>query len=260
MTSRDDPYADLVSLYDLEHAEFREDVDLYLKLAEVVGDPVLELGCGTGRVLVPLASAGFRVTGVDRSSAMLDRARSAIDDAGASERATVVNGGMTEGDRAPGGPFGLVIFALNGLHHLASAAEQRAALVSARRALDPRGMLVIDAMNPTPDLLLTFDGRVEHEGTWELADGTRVDRFAARTHSASEQRIETRLWYDLLDQEGRLRRVQTRFPLRYVFCSELELLLEATRFAEWRVYGSYDLDPYRDESDRLLVTAEVTPS
>ena len=74
----DDPYAELPELYDLEHAEFTEDVDLYLRLAEVVGDPILELGCGTGRVLAPLAAAGHRVTGIDRSRAMLDRARATL--------------------------------------------------------------------------------------------------------------------------------------------------------------------------------------
>ncbi len=50
----DDPYALLPELYDLEHAQFSDDIDLYLRLAEVVGDPILELGCGTGRVLRPL--------------------------------------------------------------------------------------------------------------------------------------------------------------------------------------------------------------
>src|SRR5215218_9993165 len=74
----DDPYAEIPELYDLEHAGFSEDVDLYLRLAEVVGDPILELGCGTGRVLGALAAAGNRVTGVDRSGPMLDRARSAL--------------------------------------------------------------------------------------------------------------------------------------------------------------------------------------
>ena len=74
----DDPYAELPELYDLEHAGFTEDIELYLRLAEVVGDPILELGCGTGRVLAPLAAAGHRVTGIDRSRPMLDRARSAL--------------------------------------------------------------------------------------------------------------------------------------------------------------------------------------
>jgi SAM-dependent methyltransferase len=259
-----DPYAELPELYDLEHAGFTEDIDLYLRLAEVVGDPILELGCGTGRVLGPLAAAGHRVTGIDRSRPMLDRARSVLQvQAHAStdaRRVTLVEGSMIEAERAPGGPFGLVIFSLNGLMHLSAMAEQRAALASARRALDPRGMLVIDLLNPTPELLTTLDGRVRHEGLWRKSDGTMVDRFSVRTQDSAEQTIDTELWYDLVDPAGQIRRVRSGFPLRYLVASELALLLELTGFVEWKMYGSYDLDPYDDESDRLIVTAEVTPS
>jgi SAM-dependent methyltransferase len=258
----DDPYAELPELYDLEHAEFAEDIDLYLRLAEVVGDPILELGCGTGRVLAPIAAAGYRITGVDRSRPMLDRARSAFQSHPSTpeERVTLVEGSMTEADRVPGGPFGLVIFSLNGLMHVPAIAGQRAALASARRALDPRGMLVIDALNPTSELLGTFDGRVQHEGSWRKSDGTVVDRFSARTHDSAEQWIDTELWYDLTNPEGHVRRVRSAFPMRYLVASELALLLELTGFAEWKLYGSYDLDPYDDGSDRLIVTAEITPS
>ena len=258
----DDPYAELPELYDLEHAEFTDDIDLYLRLAEVVGDPILELGCGTGRVLAPLAAAGNRITGIDRSRPMLDRASSVLQlDAGAgSQRVTLAEGSMTEAERAPGDPFGLVIFSLNGLMHVSTMAGQRAALASARRALDPRGMLVIDALNPTPEMLATLDGRVQHEGAWRKSDGTIVDRFSARTHDSAEQRIDTALWYDLIDSTGQVRRVRSGFPMRYLVASELVLLLELTGFVEWKLYGSYDLDPYDEGSDRLIVTAEVTPS
>lgn len=255
-----DPYAQLPELYDLEHAHLAEDVDLYLRLAEIVGDPILELGCGTGRVLVPLVAAGHRVTGIDRSAPMLGRARSAIAAAGVADRVTLIEGSMSDADHAPGGPFGLVLATLNGLMHLSSAREQRATLTAARRALDPRGMLVIDALNPHPELLATFDGRVLHEGSWQTADGTWIDRFSSRTHAPVAQRIDTELWYDAVDQHGQLRRVRSQFPMRYMVRSELELLLEVTGFVEWQLYGSYDLDPFEDASERLIVTAEVTPS
>jgi SAM-dependent methyltransferase len=260
----EDAYAELPELYDLEHAGFMEDIELYLRLAEVVGDPILELGCGTGRVLAPLAAAGHRVTGVDRSRPMLDQARSALNgqerDGDIWQRVTLSHGSMTEAEGAPGGPFGLVIFSLNGLMHLSNMAAQRAALTSARRALDPRGMLVIDLLNPTPELLATLDGRVQHDGLWRKSDGTVVDRFSARTLDSAEQRIDTELWYDLTGPAGQIRRVRSGFPLRYVGASELTLLLELSGFVEWKIYGSYDLDPYGDGSDRLIVTAEVTPS
>ena len=258
----EDPYARLPELYDLEHAGFTEDIDLYLRLAEVVGDPILELGCGTGRVLGPLAAAGHRITGIDRSGPMLDRARSTLQEQGGalSRRVTLIEGSMTEADRAPGGPFGLVIISLNGLMHLPTMSEQRAALASGRRALDPRGMFVVDLINPTPDLLMPLDGRVRQEGSWRKADGTMVDRFSARTHDAAAQTIDTELWYDLIDPAGRIERVRSGFPMRYLFASEIALLLELTGFVEWKYYGSYDLDPYDEGSDRLLVAAEVTPS
>ena len=256
----DDPYAPLAELYDLDHAGYADDIELYLRLAEVVGDPILELGSGTGRVLVPLVAAGHRVTGLDRSPAMLDRARAAITATEYVDRITLWEGEMTAADSAPGGPFGLAIFSLNGLLHLASQREQREALTAARRALDPRGMLVIDALNPVPDLLASFDGRVAHEGSWQLPDGSRVDRFAARTHAPAAQRIDTDLWYDIVGAGDALRRMRTSFSMRYLVPSELELLLELTGFVEWKLYGSYDLDPFDDASERLILTAEVTPS
>jgi SAM-dependent methyltransferase len=256
----DDPYHRIPELYDLEHADFAEDLDLYLQLAEVIGDPILELGCGTGRVLLPLARAGHRVTGIDRSAAMLERAQDALAAHDGADRITLFEATMAEADRAPGGPFGLAIFSLNGFMHLAEPGEQRAALQAARRALDPRGMLVIDVMNPSHDILAAFDGRVQHEAAWIRADGSSVDRFSARTHHSVEQRIETDLWYDLVNAAGQLNRVRTSFPMRYVVLSELELLLEITGFVEWKLYGTYDLDPYDSSSERLIVTAEVTPS
>jgi hypothetical protein len=121
-------------------------------------------------------------------------------------------------------------------------------------------MLVIDVLNPNGELLAMFDGRVVHEGQWERPEKVRIDRFSARTHLAAEQRIETELWFDVIERSGALRRVRTGFPMRYLTPSELELLLELVGFVEWKFYGTYDLEPYHDGSERLIVTAEVTPS
>jgi SAM-dependent methyltransferase len=253
-----DPYAALPELYDLEHESFGDDIALYLQLAEIVGDPILELGCGSGRVLIPLAEAGYRVTGLDRSAPMLDRALAKALSGGVQDRVRLAQAEMSAAAGAEGGPFGLVLLSLNGLMHLETPRAQRDALTAARGALDPRGMLIVDAMSPDPALLATFDGRVLHEGTWQRPDGSRVERFAARTHGPATQRIETHLWYDLAAEDGGLRRVSSRFAMRYVTRAELELMLEVSGFVEWQVYGSYELDPYEDGSERLIVTAEVT--
>ncbi len=255
-----DPYAGIAELYDLEHATFEEDVVLYLNLARVVGDPILELGCGSGRLLVPLAEAGHRVTGVDLSPPMLARAEGAVAAAGVGGRVMLHRGSMTKADAAPGGPFGLVIVGLNGLLHLETAAAQREALLAARRALDPRGQLVLDLLHPTPDALRALDQAFAHEGRWTLPTGERVDKFAARRVFPALQRIETELWYDRLGEDGAVRRTATGYPMRYLHRAELELLLEACGYAEWQVYGGYDLEPLDDASERLIVTAEVSAS
>ena len=98
-----DEYASIAEFYDLEHADFDADIDLYRQLAEVVGDPILELGCGSGRVLLPLAAAGYRVTGLDHSRSMLARARMAASREGLAERVSLVAGEMEDAAAAPGG-------------------------------------------------------------------------------------------------------------------------------------------------------------
>lgn len=256
----DDPYEHIAELYDLEHASLRADIDLLLSFADIVGDPILEMGCGSGRILVPLAKAGFDVTGIDRSATMLGRASDAARDAGVSERVTLAELDMANADQAPGGPFGLVIFSLNGLMHLTTAARQLAALRAAFAALDPKGQLIIDTLNPTPQHLSQLEAGQVLEGSWVRPDGSTVDKWSHRQLQPASQLIDTILWYERISRDGRTTRTRAQFSLRYVHASELELMLTLAGFSETRLYGSYDLDPYDDDSERLFVTAEATPS
>lgn len=256
---RPDVYAGIPELYDLEHRDFIDDVDLYRQFAYATGDPVLELACGTGRVLAPLAAAGHRVTGTDRSEPMLGRARVALARVPDAPPFQLVVGDMTEAAAAPGGPFGLVIIALNGLLHATTSEEQRRVLVAARQACDPRGQLIVDVLNPTPQHLAALGGTAL-DGTWELGDGTLVMKSSDRRVSPSEQTIATTIWYDLVAPDGMMRRQTTAFNLRYVTPAELLLMLELSGWVDFEVYGSYDLDPLTDESERLIVTAQRTPS
>lgn len=255
-----DPYAEIAELYDLEHNEFRGDLAFYLHSITAVGDPVLELGCGSGRLLRPIADAGYRVTGLDQSVPMLSRAQLSLRGARQRRHVTLFEGSMKEAESAPGGPFGVVIFSLNGLLHLTTQADQRQALASARRAMDPRGQLLIDVLNPTLETLRSYDQGIIHEGTWARGDGVLVDKFSARRVLTADQIIHSRIWYDLISPDGMVRRVATEFELRYLHRHELELMLELTGFAEWQVYGSYELDPYDDSSNRLIFAAEVSPA
>lgn len=252
-----DPYQDIAALYDLEHDEFDLDTQMYLQFAETVGDPILELACGTGRILAALSNASFQVTGADKSQAMLNRARARLATANSPEPVPLHQAEMADAAGLPGGPFGVVIIALDGLLHLLSQADQLAALQSAHRALDPRGLLLLDMFHATPRRLSEIEQGIRHDGTW-LFDGVQVDKFSARTVFPAEQHLATNLWYDRLADDGIVRRTATSFTQRYITPGEMALLLPAAGFPEWHFYGDYELSPFDDDSDRLIVAAEVT--
>jgi len=251
-----DPYQEIASFYDLEHDQFSDDLALIRQLVEMVGDPVLELGCGTGRVLQSLESLDMRLCGVDSSPVMLDRARQRL--------STARNVRLIEADMRQTGlradHFGIAIVALNSLLHATTSHDQRAVLQECWRVLDPRGLLYIDMPNPHAGAFEFEENRVVHEGHWTLPDGCSVTKQSARSMNWTEQRITTRLWYDVVDQSGTLKRHMTSFDLRFLYPSELLLMLESAGFVEWQTYGSYELDPFTDTSPRFIVTAEKSRS
>ena len=251
------PYTEIAALYDLEHDRFRDDLDLIQYIVETVGDPVLELGCGTGRILASLMDLQMRLTGVDNSSSMLERARVRLEGVADIE---LVSAEMSA-TGLPVDTFGVVLIALNTLMHASTIDEQRRVLAEAFRVLDPRGQLFIDLPNPTAGAIDFVDHQVVHEGTWESTPpGKPVSKFSSRVINRAEQTIQTHVWYDIAGEVGRLSRIHTYFDLRYVYASELLLMLELAGFVEPRVYGTYELDPFTDSSPRLIVTAEKTPS
>src|SRR5258708_8129700 len=87
---------DLVApFYDTEHRHFDEDLSLYSNFAALCGSPLLELACGSGRLLVPLAREGFELTGVDTSASMLKLAQEALEQAGVAAQCKLVQEDMS---------------------------------------------------------------------------------------------------------------------------------------------------------------------
>lgn len=109
---------------------------------------VLELGVGTGRLAVPLASAGHDVTGLDASPEMLERLD--VHAASAGVRVRPVLGDLASPSDWPDGPFDLVIAAFNLVCNLGSAHEQATMFTAAASVLEPGGHLVVEAFLPAP--------------------------------------------------------------------------------------------------------------
>ena len=242
--------------YDLDYDSFQDDVPFYLGLAEHAGGPLLELGCGTGRLLVPLARAGFEITGVDLSEGMLQVARGKVAGLGraAAGRIALVQGDISTLDLRQ--RFRLAFIAFNSFMHLTTPADQFQALQAWQAALVPGGLLVIDVDNPNPQQLAGIDGRVELQNKWfDPSTGATVLKQVTRTLDAGEQIQHVVFIYDEVFPDGQLKRTLAPFDARYLHRFEGELLLDKAGFALEQVYGSYDLDPFTSESDRMIFVA-----
>jgi SAM-dependent methyltransferase len=265
-----DTVPDFGSLYDEVPAYFaRRDVAFYVAEAErraPSAGAVLDLGCGTGRLLIPLARAGHPVTGVDRSSAMLARCRDKLARESPDVRSRTV---LFEGDvrdftpPAPAGvgprsagAFALAIAPFRILQHLVTIADQLRTLDMVKQSLAPGGHFALDVFNPNFVLMAT-DRTAEAEDTPErpLADG-RFFRRTARVVRVrwAEQVSEIELIYYLRDGDHVTRLVQA-FDMRWYTAAELEHLLARAGFSMDAVYGDFDRSPLRDASSEIVIVA-----
>ncbi len=237
--------------YDLDTEGLNADLTFWLQLARRTGGPVLEVGCGTGRVLIPLAEAGFSVVGIDVSPAMLAVAREKVKARGLDERVDLVECNAL--DLNLGRTFPLVFMALNSFGHFAEPGEPERALERMRAHLEPGGLLALDLTNPTPGAFGETTGLLIHEYTRPgPCPGWQTVKLRSQWQSFVAQRIEVSCIYDEVSASGEIRRTLAPFALRYFYPQELRLLFERAGLVLEGMYGSYDLDPLDDDSDRLI--------
>ena len=152
--------------------------------------------------------------------------------------------------------FRLAFIVFNSFLHLTSQADQLAALAAWRQALVPGGLLAIDVDNPHPQQLAEIDGRLELQNRWlDPATGATVLKQVTRTLDAGRQIQHVMFIYDEVFPTGEVKRTLAPFDARYLHRFEGELLLDKAGFALEQVVGSYDLDPYGSESDRMIFIA-----
>lgn len=247
------PYDSFVRYYDADVRNYTEDLSLYHEMAQRTGGPLLELMCGTGRILLPLAEAGYQVTGVDISSAMLDVARRKAASKGLSKNVTLIEGDVRS-VALPANHFALVFVAINSFMHLEEVDDQLSALATIRHTLDPDGILVLDIFNPNPSHLASEDNRLVLERSYTL-EGRQVYKFVASESDMADQISHMTWMYDELDEHGQVHRQVVRFHMRWLYRYELEHLLARAGFLVESVYGSHQLDTYTAESERLIVFA-----
>ena len=235
------------------------DIQFYVAEARSADSPVLELGCGTGRILIPVAEAGVEIVGLDLAPAMLAVARHKIARLGAETqgRIRLVEGDMR--DFSLGQRFNLIMIPFRAFHHLLTPEDQRLALGRIREHLAEKGRLVFNIFDPRLDLIAANSGPF----------GAPAQRLKEFTHPETAHRVV--LWhsphydpegqicedprvFEELDADGKVvARTHRSLILRYVHRYEMQHLLELCGFKIEALYGDFRRGPFRYGGEQVWV-------
>lgn len=240
-------------VYDLVGNEVPYGLDFYVALAREASAPVLDIACGTGRILLPCLQAGVDIEGLDLFEPMLKTLRA---------KAACLNllprlHHADMSDFSLSRRFGLVMIPFNAFIHNMTQEAQIRCLQLCREHLLPGGKLTFDTFFPslefvsTPEKTRVLEGEFPHPQTGltiRMYDTRSVDRVAQMFHSLNE--------IELLAADGSVETVhRSEDRSRYFYKHEMELLLRVAGFAEWEICGDFDRRPLTRDNDAMVVTA-----
>jgi SAM-dependent methyltransferase len=241
--------------YDWENAQTigRRDVPFWRDLALKVGGPVLELGCGTGRIGIPLARAGVPLVGIDRSESMLARARQRVRRGRLGGRLRLVRGDIRQLPFARPAPFGLVMAPYGMLQSLLQDQDLTATLDAVAAILRPGALFGIDLVADLPSWQ-EYRGERRLSG-WRrgrrahvtLIESVRQDRGRGLTVFEQEY-VERR------GRETRSRRFDLAF--RTISVQQMTDRVDGAGFRVTAVLGDYDGAAWDPRADVWLILAE----
>ena len=240
-------------MYDVMCHGLEFGLDFYVGLAREAPGPVLDIACGTGRILLPCLQAGVDIEGLDLFEPMLKKLRAKAAALGLTPRLHQAD----MSDFSVPRRFALVMIPFNAFIHNMTQEAQIRCLTLCREHLLPGGLLAFDTFFPpleyvsTPPGTRVLEGEIPHPETglpMRMYDTRTIDRVAQTQHSLNE--------LELLAADGSIATVhRSEISGRYFYKHEMELLLRIAGFARWRICGDFDRRPLTRETDAMIVMA-----
>ncbi|MGH7550986.1 MAG: class I SAM-dependent methyltransferase [Gemmatimonadota bacterium] len=247
--------------YDRLHAEQVDDVRFYVEEARRESGPVLEVGCGTGRVALPIAAAGVRVVGLDRSRSMLEvaEAKRLAAPAQVATRCAFLRADMRR--FAFRRPFGQVFLPFRVFQALLTVPEQLAALDSIRAAQRPGGRLVLNVFDPRLDLLADVRqglAKIQASGRAYADDGKRVSEWFSSRYDFVEQVLDLTFIYEREGSDGDVEREFEPLKIRWYHRFEIEHLLARAGYEVEALFGDWNRGPFVENGQEMIWVARRT--
>jgi len=246
-------------LYDSVSTGLDGDEAFYVEEAIEADGPVLEIGCGTGRIMIPIAEAGVSIVGLDRAPAMLEVARRKIAGlpADARQRVQLVEGDMRTFNLERRFPLATIPY--RAFLHMMTGDDQRRALTCIRDHLTDGGRLVFNVFDPSIELMAAYmkptGSALCHSGSFTHPDtGRRVMVSYTRRYDPSEQTLEEHRFFEEVDDQGNvLTKTTTPLYLRYVHRFEMQYLLELCGYEVEALYGDFRRGPFQQGNEQVWV-------
>jgi SAM-dependent methyltransferase len=246
-----EPYPEVVArFYDAVYAHVRDGTDngCYLARMAAAGGPVLEIGCGTGRLLRAALARGIDAWGIDASPAMVERCRSQLP---AAQRERVAVGDAVS--LSLGRRFALVAAPFRVLSHVSSTDDQLRLLAAVREHLLPGGRLVFDLYVPSLPLLLAgMSERVDFDGEW--APGRRLRRIVSSLPADLARQTNHVSMTFVWQEEAGERNEAWEFDMRFFFRFEIEHLVARSGLRLEALHGDFSGGPLDADSREYVVT------
>jgi len=242
-------------VFDLYYSWQTDDIPFYVARAREAGGPVLEAGCGTGRVLLPTLQAGVDIDGFDIHPGMIEVLRSKAQALGLSPRLAVAD----MRDFTMPRRYALITIPFRAFQHLLTTRDQVTALRCMREHLDPGGALVFDVFFPSFERMVQPAGEPEPELEREFENpetGLPIAMYTTRRIDRVNQVLLVER--EVVESDARGYAAKThrdRFSMRWTWKPEMELLLGAAGFGRWSVTGGFDGRPLDSQAPTMVWTA-----
>jgi SAM-dependent methyltransferase len=242
----------LPALYHGHHIHHLEDLSFWLALAQAQGEPVLELGCGTGRILVHLAQAGYRTFGLDNSLSMLSYLQKILP-GGLEPHPLIFQSDMSTFRLAA--HFPLIVLPCNTYSTLSKQARKKT-IENVVLHLKKRGCFSFSVPNPEILVQMPAQGETEVEEIFvHPSDGEPV-----QVSSAWERTSEMFIlcWhYDHLLPNGKVYRHTMEVSHWILSIQTYVEEIQAAGLIIDKLYGDFDYSPYKNQSPSFILKATL---
>lgn len=235
--------------YDLQYQNYKEDRPFYLSEIKRA-KKILEIGCGTGRILLPALKKGADIEGIDSSPNMLKNLQGKAKAAGLKPKTYLADMRKFKLNKK----YDLIIVPFRVFLHNLTIKDQKKTLCNFHKHLLPAGRLILNFFNPDYKRMTNYQGQKEfHTYVKDPVTKNKVKISARNYFFPAEQLVKIIFIHEEFDRHDLLvSKKEFKTKLRYIFRFEFEHLLELTGFKPLKLYGDFKRGKFTDKSREMI--------